>query len=135
MVSITGGCHCRAVRYEAEVDPRQVVICHCTDCQSLTGTAFRTTVGAARHAVRVTAGQARVYAKRGDSGRTRFMHFCGDCGSPLFTTGEGDDAATMGIRWGSIDDRVMLEPQGQIWRQSAVDWLGRVDALPARDRD
>ena len=135
MVTITGGCHCGAVRYEADVAPAHVVICHCTDCQSLTGTAFRTTVGATRDAVRMTEGEARTYAKRGDSGRVRHMHFCGDCGSPLFTTGEGQDAATMGIRWGSIDQRDTLVPQGQIWRQSAVDWLGRVDALPARDRD
>ena len=29
-----GGCHCHNLTYEAEIDPEQVEICHCTDCQS-----------------------------------------------------------------------------------------------------
>jgi hypothetical protein len=39
-MKIDGGCHCGAIAYEAEVDPDRVGICHCTDCQQLTGTAF-----------------------------------------------------------------------------------------------
>ena len=34
---IEGGCHCGYITYEAEVDPDAVRICHCTDCQTLTG--------------------------------------------------------------------------------------------------
>ena len=40
-MKITGGCHCGAITYEAEVDPGKVSVCHCTDCQTLTGSAFR----------------------------------------------------------------------------------------------
>lgn len=29
---VTGACQCGAIRYEAEVDPQAVGICHCTDC-------------------------------------------------------------------------------------------------------
>ena len=43
-MKIDGSCHCGAIRYEAEVDPGGVSICHCTDCQKLTGSAFRVTV-------------------------------------------------------------------------------------------
>ena len=38
-MKIDGGCHCGAIAYEAEVDPEKTSICHCTDCQQLTGTA------------------------------------------------------------------------------------------------
>lgn len=41
---IDGQCHCGRVRYVADIAPEQVSICHCTDCQSLTGSAFRVTV-------------------------------------------------------------------------------------------
>jgi hypothetical protein len=34
-MKIDGSCHCGYVRYQAEVDPAQVEICHCTDCQTL----------------------------------------------------------------------------------------------------
>ena len=40
---ITGGCHCGQITYEAELDPQRVVICHCSDCQKLTGSPFRVT--------------------------------------------------------------------------------------------
>src|SRR4029450_12628237 len=41
-MKIDRGCHCGKIRYAAEVDPGKVVICHCTDCQTLSGSAFRT---------------------------------------------------------------------------------------------
>ena len=34
---VEGGCHCGYIAYEAEVDPETVSICHCTDCQRMTG--------------------------------------------------------------------------------------------------
>ena len=36
-MKIDGGCHCGHITYEAEVDPAEVIICHCTDCQKLSG--------------------------------------------------------------------------------------------------
>ncbi len=43
-MKIDGRCHCGAITYEAEVDPAKVIICHCTDCQTLSGTVFRVNV-------------------------------------------------------------------------------------------
>ena len=41
-MKIDGRCHCGCITYEAEIDPAKVMICHCTDCQTLSGSAFRT---------------------------------------------------------------------------------------------
>ena len=41
-MKIDGGCHCGYIAYEAEADPAKAMICHCTDCQTLSGSAFRT---------------------------------------------------------------------------------------------
>jgi hypothetical protein len=46
-MKIDGHCHCGRISFEAEVDPNAVTICHCTDCQTLTGSAFRANVSAA----------------------------------------------------------------------------------------
>jgi hypothetical protein len=32
------------LHHKAEIDPSRVDICHCTDCQTLSGSAYRTTV-------------------------------------------------------------------------------------------
>src|SRR5262249_52000891 len=41
---VDGQCHCGAIAFTAEIDPDTTRICHCTDCQKLTGTAFRVTI-------------------------------------------------------------------------------------------
>ena len=43
-MKIDGQCHCGLITYEATIDPQNVSICHCTDCQQLTGSAYRVTV-------------------------------------------------------------------------------------------
>jgi hypothetical protein len=132
---INGQCHCGRVTYEAEIDAEAVSVCHCTDCQTLTGSPFRVTAICSGQAVRLTGGTPRIYHKRGDNGRVRFQHFCGECGSPLFTSGEGEDADAWGIRWGSIRQRDALRPTRQIWCQSATVWIDAVPGLPGRPRD
>ncbi|TRX72727.1 GFA family protein [Pseudomonas mangiferae] len=132
---IEGQCHCGHVAYQAEIDPQRVGVCHCTDCQALTGCAFRITVSAPRQAITLTANPPKVYEKHGDNGKKRLQHFCPECGSPLFTSGEESEDGEWGIRWGSIAQRAALEPKAQIWRRSAVGWLDRVPSLPGSDTD
>ena len=132
---ITGRCHCGFVSYEAEIEPDHVCICHCDDCQRLTGTAYRVSVSAHRENVRVLTGKPKNYVKFGDSGARRSQMFCPECGSPLFTTGDGRDAETIGIRLGSIDQRRDLKPSHQIWRRSALSWVDDIGELPARDEE
>jgi hypothetical protein len=131
-MNIDGQCHCGLVTYQAEVDPERVSICHCTDCQTLTGSPYRVTVICSGEQVRISGKPPRAYAKPGDNGHTRFQHFCGECGSPLFTSGEGDD---WGIRWGSIRQRGQLRPRRQIWCRSAVPWINDIEGLPGRPTD
>ena len=132
---IDGQCHCGSVSYEADVDPRAVSVCHCTDCQSLTGSPYRVTVICAGEMIRMTGRPAKIYAKVGDNGRTRFQHFCGECGSPLFTSGEGEQTDDWGIRWGSIRQRDRLKPAQQIWCRSAAPWISDIARLPGRPTD
>jgi hypothetical protein len=127
---IDGQCYCGRVTFEADIDPSKVSVCHCTDCQQLTGSPYRVTVLCSEGQVRV-AGQPKIYAKTGANGRTRFQHFCSDCGSPLFTSGEGgpDD---WGIRWGSIRQRDRLKPMLQIWCRSAAPWINDLRTVPGQ---
>ena len=67
-MKVDGGCHCGFIRFEAEIDPAEVGICHCTDCQQLTGSAFTTYVYASRQGFRLLGGQPKLYLKTGSSG-------------------------------------------------------------------
>jgi len=134
-MKIDGSCHCGHVTYEAEIDPERVSICHCTDCQMLTGSAYRVTAPTPAANVRLTGNPPKLYTKTGDNGRKRLQYFCPECGSPLFTAGEGEDAEEWGIRWGSIRQRHALAPKRRIWCRSAPPWVATIGDLPGRETD
>src|SRR5215468_9828365 len=60
---IDGGCRCGYITYEAEADPQRVHICHCTDCQKLSGSAFRTGIRVASDSFRMISGEPTIYVK------------------------------------------------------------------------
>ena len=43
-MKVDGACACGAIRVEAEADPENTNMCHCTDCQTATGSAFRVSI-------------------------------------------------------------------------------------------
>ncbi len=134
IISIDGACHCGAITYQARIDPDHVSICHCTDCQTLGGTAFRVSAFTAPDQIQVQ-GQPKIYVKIAESGRRRLQHFCGTCGTSLFSSSEADRTAGWGIRWGSIRERDQLAPKRQIWRRSAPAWICAFDDMPATQTD
>ena len=134
-MNVEGSCHCGHVTYHAEIDPERVSICHCTDCQQLTGSAFRVTAMVPRAAFRLTGAAPRRYVKGADNGKRRLQFFCPECGSPIYTTGEGAAADEIGIRVGTVNQRDQLRPTLQIWCGSALPWLGQIPALPGRSGD
>jgi len=79
---VTGGCHCGQVTYEAEVDPATVRVCHCTDCQRLTGTAFRTNVASLPGTFVLKSGNPKLYIKTAESGNKRAHAFCPEWAPP-----------------------------------------------------
>ena len=128
-MKIDGACYCGRITYEAEIDPAKVGICHCTDCQTLTGTVFRVTVPASEQDFRITAGQPKIYVKTAESGAQRAQAFCADCGSPIYATSVGEGPKFYGIRVGTARQRASLVPRWQIWHRSALPWLPEMECI------
>jgi hypothetical protein len=76
-------CCCGSLRAEATGEPSLLGICHCTECQRRTGSAFGVSTYFPKGQVR-TAGPSRVYVRGSDSLRKVEIHFCLDCGSAVF---------------------------------------------------
>ena len=134
-MKIDGACHCGFIRIEGEADPDKVQICHCTDCQTGTGSAFRVSIPVPGASFKMT-GQPTAYVKTtADSGRPRVQAFCPKCGSPIYSTtpGEGVQAAYM-VRVGILRQRDQLTPRRQNWFRSARAWVTKLDAIPKNER-
>ncbi|MGD0192490.1 MAG: GFA family protein [Rhizomicrobium sp.] len=133
-MKIDGGCHCGAIAYEAEIDPEQVGICHCTDCQMLTGSAYRVSVPTPGATFRLLRGAPQSYIKTtAESGTKRRHAFCGTCGSPLYACAiENPPAFT--LRVGTIRQRAELAPKRQIWCRSALPWSVNIEGVPGTEK-
>ena len=125
-MKITGGCHCGEIQYEAELSPEKVGICHCSDCQKLSASAFRTVALVPSDALTFTKGTAKRYQKIADSGNKRDQGFCANCGSGLFSV-DPDAPDVYVLRAGTIDQRAELKPQFEIWTSSALPWVPEFD--------
>jgi hypothetical protein len=128
-MQIEGQCHCGAIAYEATVDPLTAVICHCGDCQTLSGAPFRASVPAKAEDFHILKGNPRVYVKIAESGRRRAQGFCGDCGSPIYST-TADDPKVYVLRLGPVKQRAQILPRRQIWCESAQAWARNISDLP-----
>ena len=133
-MQVHGRCHCGGIRYTASVDPVRTTICHCTDCQRLTGSAYRVSVPAIEGSFELTAGEPSIYVKIGDAGSRRAQAFCPDCGSPMYTY-DADRPAVYGLRVGCIDERQALVPGKQKWCRSALRWTENLAGMEKREAE
>jgi hypothetical protein len=132
-MKVTGGCHCGLVRYEAEVDPEGVSLCNCTDCQTLTGSAFRVSVPAAAGTFKLLSGQLTTYLKTAESGAKRRHTFCPQCGTPVHSSANVDAPSGYSLRVGCLDRKADLPPKRRIWCRSALGWAQDVSGIPCTE--
>jgi hypothetical protein len=126
-VQINGSCHCGAVSFTAHVDPARVMVCHCTDCQILSGAPFRAVV-AAPYETFALRGVVKSYVKVAESGNRRAQVFCPECATPLYATAVENPTSVI-IRLGCVEQKAQLKPAVQIWRHSALAWLSELSSI------
>jgi hypothetical protein len=130
-MKIDGRCHCGFIAYEADIDSEKVMICHCTDCQTLSGAAFRIVAFTHQDAFRLLSGTPKIYVKTGESGAKRSQAFCPECGTPIFSAPVGEGAKVHSIRVGTIRQRDQIVPKSQLWSRSSQRWLNGLGSIPA----
>src|SRR5690242_4500446 len=84
MPQMTGGCLCGKVRYTANAEPIFIGVCHCTNCQKQSGTAFSVVVAIPKSALSIT-GTTKSFQDKPDSGQPMARIFCPECGSPIMS--------------------------------------------------
>ena len=100
--TITGGCLCGGVRFEATLPFSDANYCHCSRCRKHSGSEFGVQARVPREQFRLLSGEELITVYRPDGGRVKA--FCSVCGSSLFGREwpEGDEIA---IRLGALDGR------------------------------
>ena len=124
---IDGSCACGAIKIEGEADPERTQMCHCTDCQKFTGSAFSTVLGVPKPAVKIEGKIAR-YSKTGDTGKSIHRIFCPECGSSIADEADAlPDVVMLGS--GTLDDSSWVKPGMEIFCDSAQSWVDLQGAM------
>jgi len=126
---IAGGCLCRAVRFEINVDaPLGARYCWCRVCQYL-GAGTGAVSALFRKADVVVSGPLTDYVSQADSGSTMHRRFCARCGTQIFSEAE-ERPELIFVRAGALDDPNLAPPKATIWAQSAPNWACLDPHLP-----
>lgn len=133
LMDIDGACLCGQVRYEARIDRSKVRICHCTQCQVQSATAFRTGVLVEREHFRLLSGELKSYIKRGETGAPRALMFCPECGTSIYGCAVTEPKA-YSLRLGTARQRAELAPVLQMWARSAMPWLQELAGIPSHEK-
>jgi hypothetical protein len=128
-MKIDGRCHCGYVTYEAEIDPDKTLICHCTDCQTLSGSAFRVVAYTRENAFTLLSGELKAYVKISESGNKRPQSFCPECGTAIHATAAGEGPKVYSIRLGSVRQRDQIVPKTHVWFRSAQPWVSDMGSM------
>ncbi len=134
-MKVEGACQCGTITIEGEVDPAKVTVCHCTDCQTGSGSAFRVSIPMPGDTFKMT-GQPTIYVKTtAESGNPRAQTFCPKCGTPIFSTTPGDGPKdSYMVRVGILRQRDRLLPRRQVWYRSARSWINDLGGIPKDDK-
>ena len=124
---IRGSCLCGNVRYEIHGMPRLMYYCHCVMCRKATGTSFATNIFVHAGDLAITAGRDSLKGYRSSPDEIR--HFCGNCGSPVYSEA-GRRKGIVSVRCGLLNDDPLLRPSQHIYTAFKAPWYEIHDAIP-----
>jgi hypothetical protein len=118
---LTGGCLCGAIRYAVSQPVTELRACHCRHCQKASGAGGGVNAVVPAASFRITQGTPKLYVDTAASGNRLNRHFCGACGSPIYSQREKHPEFVV-IRGGSFDDSDNMRITAHIWTASARPW-------------
>lgn len=128
-VDVNGSCHCNAISFTARINPEYVVMCHCTDCQTISSAPYRVSVPVKAENLNLS-GSVSTYVKVGGSGTKRLLAFCGVCGSAVYSTSLDENPEFFNLRWGLIQQRGDLPARAQGFCRSGAGWATNIAEIP-----
>jgi hypothetical protein len=123
----TGSCLCGGIRFQVEGELAPIQVCHCSQCRKAHGTPFATNMPIPASSFNLT--QGRELLKQFESSPGKIRHFCGRCGSPIYST-KDTLPGVVRLRAGLLDDPLGVRPAFHFHVASKASWWRINDDLP-----
>lgn len=121
----SGGCLCRAIRYQATGKPLYLCYCHCESCRRAAGAAMVAWGTFLRSNFALTKGELNEFVSSPSVSRG----FCAACGTSLTYRRDGRPLE-IDVTLASLDDPTLLKPDVHIWVRDKLPWVTIDDGLP-----
>jgi hypothetical protein len=117
-----GGCECGAVRYTVTGEPIVVYACHCTICQTQSGSAFGLAMRIHAKGFKLVAGSLKSFTRQAESGQVFTNSFCPICGTRIHHHAS-KAVEHLSLKPGTLDDTRWLKPTHHVFTRSAQSWV------------
>jgi len=122
--SITGGCYCGTVRFQAAQVPLYRTNCHCANCRRAIGAQSVAWITVNRPNFRFEKGSPKKYRTETSAWRT----FCDSCGTSL--TYERDSRPDeIDITTGSLDHPEAFPPTKDFYPEEKLPWVPLINMI------
>lgn len=122
---LTGGCYCRAVRYEIHSSTFDSTLCHCATCQKVSAAPAVAWFSVSKDGLRWVQGTPKTF----ESSPGILRAFCSDCGTPL-TYRNAESSDWVDVSTCSLDEPGEVPPVSHAWSRYRLTWDRTVDGLP-----
>ena len=121
-IAVAGRCRCSRVRFVLREEPLSFYLCHCTDCQAESGSAFGQSMHVRREAIDAVEGPVAEHRIEGlEGGGIHLVTHCSNCLTILWGRSL-EVPQVLGLNAGSLEDAAGLTPYGNMWTRSARPW-------------
>ncbi len=124
---LKGSCLCGGVTYEVHSELGPIIMCHCSKCRKVTGTAFATNTPISVANFKLVTGENLL--SEFESTPNVFRVFCRNCGSPLYSR-RTITPEIIRLRIGTLDSAIEDKPTAHVFVASKAEWYEIVDDLP-----
>ena len=129
---LSGSCLCGAVRYTLREGFRlNPYACHCTDCQTRTGSAFSEHMLFAEADIELTGELDRGEYDQPSGAHSR-IYGCARCKARIYAVNDSRQGMAS-LRCGTLDNSSDLVPAAHVWVKSKQPWIGLPDDAKTLD--
>ena len=118
---MTGSCHCGSIQYEFSGEPFTCYACHCTDCQTQSGSAFSMSMIVPLPSLKVRTGECAKYRQSKNESYVEH-YYCEACGTRLWGVGSTAPGLAF-LKPGTLNDTSEVQHVAHFWTKSAQLWV------------
>ena len=117
-----GACQCGAVEYQVNGTAINLFVCHCTQCQKQSSSAFGMALWIKDFCINRLTGEVGTWCRPTPTGYELRGEICIECGTRIFHRHSANEQV-LSVKPGTLNSTKALKPVGHIWTSEAQSWV------------